>query len=150
MAMVTKEIAAPPSAVWAVLADGWSYSGWVVGTPHIGDVDKSWPAPGSALHHSSGVWPLMLQDRTEVIDSTPERELILRVRGWPAGEARAEITLQPVGTGTQVTINERPAEGPGRWLYGPIQDRLMTYRLEEMARRLAALAEGRATTRRLA
>jgi hypothetical protein len=148
MAMVTKQVAAPPSEVWAVLADGWSYASWVVGTAHVREVDDSWPAFGSVLHHTTGVWPLVLQDRTEVIDSAPERQLSLRVRGWPAGEAKVDVTVQPVGSGTQVTIEEQPSEGPGRWLYGPIQDRLMAFRLEEMVRRLAALAEGRATAPR--
>lgn len=143
MAIVSRHVNAPSSAVWSVLADGWSYPSWVVGTTRIRAVDENWPAPGAVLHHAFGVWPLMLKDRTEVLDSEPGRRLSLRVRGWPAGEARADISLEPEDNGTRVVLDERLAEGPGSWLYGPAQDRLMAFRLQEMADRLAAIAEGR-------
>ena len=51
MAIVEKVIDAPPEQVWAVLADGWTYSDWVVGTVHVRDVDDDWPRVGSELHH---------------------------------------------------------------------------------------------------
>ena len=43
MAEVSLNVEAPVDAVWAVLADGWSYAGWVVGASHIRDVDTGWP-----------------------------------------------------------------------------------------------------------
>ena len=30
---VTRDIAAPRTRVWEVMADGWTYSQWVVGNP---------------------------------------------------------------------------------------------------------------------
>src|SRR5690606_23262165 len=54
MADVELRVPAPPERVEAVLADGWTYSDWVVGTAHIRDVDSDWPAPGSRIHHKAG------------------------------------------------------------------------------------------------
>ena len=34
------------------------------------------------------------------------QSLSLRARGWPIGEARVDIHLEPVGAETQVTISE--------------------------------------------
>ena len=39
MAIVSRTIRARPEQVFAVLADGWSYSDWVDGTAHIRSVD---------------------------------------------------------------------------------------------------------------
>ena len=35
MATVTTHIGVSPTAVYAVLANGWHYSGWVAGTSHM-------------------------------------------------------------------------------------------------------------------
>ena len=89
----------PPSAVWAVLADGWLYPVWVVGAARMREVDEHWPAVGARLHHSVGIWPLLIDDNTEVLESEPEQLLRLRTRGWPAGEAEVVIRLAAVGAG---------------------------------------------------
>src|SRR5207248_1475605 len=46
VAHVEQVVNATPDRVFEVLADGWTYSDWVVGTAHIRDVDPDWPAPG--------------------------------------------------------------------------------------------------------
>ena len=46
---VTRDVAATRQRVWDVLADGWSYSGWVVGNSRIRAVSSNWPAPGSPI-----------------------------------------------------------------------------------------------------
>ena len=86
-------------AVWSVLADGWTYAAWVVGTSRIRDVDPSWPAVGARIHHSVGAWPLLLDDQTEVIDADPGRLLVLRAKGWPAGEAMVQLELHHADSG---------------------------------------------------
>ena len=58
-----------------MLADGWSYATWVVGAARVRDVDPGWPATGSRVHHSVGLWPLLIQDFTLVECSEPPREL---------------------------------------------------------------------------
>ena len=66
---VERDIAAPVEVVWSVLADGWSYANWVVGTARVRMVEDGWPAPGRRIHHSVGVWPLLLNDTTAVLES---------------------------------------------------------------------------------
>lgn len=142
--VVRRTINAGPGRVWAVLADGWLYPSWVVGASRMRDVDRSWPAPGSQLHHSVGLWPLLLDDRTEVIGSIPQEELRLRAHGWPAGAAEVLIRLTPVEDGTEVTIEEDAVEGPARLVPGPLRQVGVIPRNREALRRLAFLAEGRA------
>ncbi|MDT5282412.1 MAG: hypothetical protein QOJ20_3607 [Mycobacterium sp.] len=44
---VTRDVAATRQRVWDVLADGWTYSGWVVGNSRIRAVSSNWPAPSA-------------------------------------------------------------------------------------------------------
>ena len=90
MSIVTRRINAPVTAVWAVLADPWLYASWVVGAARIRAVDGDWPAAGARLHHSVGLWPLLLSDHTVVEESQPGSRLQLLARAWPDGEARPE------------------------------------------------------------
>jgi uncharacterized protein YndB with AHSA1/START domain len=85
MATVTAHIDARPEAVFAVLADGWAYSGWVVGTSHMQAVEDAWPAIGSRLFHASGVWPVILADETRVEAVAPDERLVMTARGRPSG-----------------------------------------------------------------
>jgi uncharacterized protein YndB with AHSA1/START domain len=144
MATVTRQINATPSEVFAVLADGWTYTNWVVGTSHMRAVDASWPAPGSLLHHATGVWPMMLRDETQVEDVDPGRGITLIARGRPIGEARVTISLTAaVDGGTDVAISEVPTAGPGKWLDSPPLEAMLTRRNVESLARLAALVERR-------
>jgi uncharacterized protein YndB with AHSA1/START domain len=143
MATVSRQIAAAPDDVFAVLADGWTYSNWVVGASHVRAVEAGWPAVGSKLHHASGNWPLALQDETEVESVDPGRSLVLTARGRPLGEARIELTLEPRDGGTRVTIAESPTSGPGHWLHNPVSDGLLALRNTETLTRLAATVERR-------
>ena len=64
---VERTLAAPPQDVWRVLADGWLYAGWVVGASAIRDVAPARPTNGSRIHHSVGVWPLLISDSSSVL-----------------------------------------------------------------------------------
>src|SRR6476469_2149446 len=114
MATVSCHIDADPDTVFAVLAEGWLYSNWVVGTSHVRAVEEAWPAQGSKLHHASGAWPLVARDETVVERVEKGRVLVLVARGRPVGEARVSIELAPSGGGTTVTMNETPVAGPGK------------------------------------
>jgi uncharacterized protein YndB with AHSA1/START domain len=142
MARASTRIEAPPDAVWKVLEDAWTYANWVVGTVKIRDVDRTWPAPGSKLHHAVGAWPLTLEDETEILACEPERRLAMQARGWPAGEASVELALRPDGTGTVVDMTEEPTHGPGAWLNNRVVDAIGAKRLEETLDRLRRLVEG--------
>ncbi|MDQ2849038.1 MAG: SRPBCC family protein [Actinomycetota bacterium] len=130
--------------VYAVLGDGWLFGLWVVGTSRIREVDDSWPAIGSGIHHSIGVWPLLLSDSTSVTECRPGRSLSLLVRAWPAGEAKVVIELEPQpGGGCRVTITEDASTGPGRLIPALIRRPMLHWRNIEALRRLSYLAERR-------
>ena len=144
MAQVETVVAAPPEKVYEVLADGWTYSDWVVGTAHIRDVDPDWPNPGSRIHHKVGVWPLFLQDHTVAVECQPGSRLVMRPRLWPVGELTVTITLTPVGTDrTKITLHEDVIGGPAHWLRNRINDLVLHYRNVESLRRLGELASRR-------
>ncbi|MGS2619131.1 SRPBCC family protein [Micromonospora sp. LZ34] len=134
-------IDAPPEQVWAVLADGWTYSDWVVGTVHVRGVDDAWPRVGSELHHRAGPWPFSLEDSSTVLACEPPRRLLLRAGLWPAGEAMVAFTLEPVGEGaTCVRIGEDFAAGPLRWVRTKLNDLVLHQRNKETLRRLSDIA----------
>ena len=142
MAIVSRTVQAPPDQVFAVLADGWSYSDWVVGTVHIRDVEKNWPAVGSKLHHKAGPWPLSLHDSSTVLLCTPGRQLKLKAGLWPLGAADVDIRLTPLDNGaTRVTIEEQFTEGPLLLLRNKLNDLVLHRRNVESLRRLADIAE---------
>ena len=140
---VHRIVAAPPADVWAVLADGWAYPTWVVGAARVRAVDPGWPAVGSRIEHSVGLWPLLLSDTTHVEDAEPERMLLLRAKGWPLGEAHVLLELRPEGTGCVVTLREDAVSGPGALLPTPVRQAAIHPRNVETLRRLALLAERR-------
>ena len=127
--------------IFGVLRDGWIYPVWVVGASRMRGVDNGWPAPGTKLHHSFGIWPLVIDDTTEVLEIDPDRRLVLEARGWPVGKARVEITVQPDGDDSLVSIAEDVTEGPARLVPEPIRLAGMDVRNRESLRRLAYLAE---------
>jgi NAD(P)-dependent dehydrogenase (short-subunit alcohol dehydrogenase family) len=132
-----------PDAVFAVLADGWLYTSWVVGASRIRDVDDDWPSVGSSLHHSVGVWPALVNDATEVLEVDPPRLLRLQARAWPAGEAEVTMTIEPTPAGCTVTIEEQASAGPAKLIPAPLENLMLRWRNTEALRRLAMIAEGR-------
>jgi uncharacterized protein YndB with AHSA1/START domain len=141
VAIVQRTIPTSPDKVFAVLADGWTYSDWVVGTAHIRDVDRTWPQPGAELHHKAGPWPLSLKDKSTVLSVDPGRELVLRAGLWPFGEAIVKVVLEPVGpNATRVVMHEDFNAGPLRWLRNKINDLLLHQRNVESLRRLSDIA----------
>jgi hypothetical protein len=140
---MTRTVHASPQAVWDVLADGWLYPTWVVGASRMREVEHLWPAEGSRLHHSLGVWPLLINDDTEVVESRPGSLLSLRGRGWPLGEVAIVIRLHPVGAETEVVIEEDVVSGPGQLVPKPLRALALRWRNVETLRRLAYIAERR-------
>jgi uncharacterized protein YndB with AHSA1/START domain len=143
MSVNTRTVRATPEQVWSVLADGWLYPLWVVGASRIRGVDDTWPAQGSSIHHSVGVWPILIDDRTSVLEEVADSRIRLRARGWPLGEAEVEITLRAEGNETEIAISEHPIAGPGVIVPETINDVLLKWRNTETLRRLAYVVENR-------
>ncbi|MEV0269186.1 SRPBCC family protein [Hamadaea sp. NPDC050747] len=144
MAVVEKVVPVSADRVFAVLADGWTYSDWVVGTAHIRDVDTDWPAPGSHIYHQAAGWPLALKDKTVAVSCDPPHELVMRPHLWPFGELTVRLRLTALSPQeTKVTLAEEFAAGPLRWTRNKLDDLLLHYRNREALRRLAELAARR-------
>jgi hypothetical protein len=146
-AVVSRTVKAPPEFVWSVLADGWMYATWVVGASRIREVDPDWPATGSRIHHSFGIWPTLIDDNTEVLKSVgtgPVRELVLQARGWPAGEAQVRLLIAPAPADhSTVSIVEDVTNGPGTLIPRAARQLVIVPRNKETLQRLALIAEGR-------
>lgn len=137
---VSRVMPVPPSRVFAVLSDGWTYPLWVVGASRMRDVDAGWPAVGTRIHHSVGLWPLLIDDTTEVLDVAPDRHLELTARAWPTGTARIRIELAEVPGGTRVTMGESAEAGPATLLPGFVQGVMLRPRNREALERLENIA----------
>jgi len=142
MSTVSQLFKTPSADVWRVIADGWLYSGWVVGASRIRDVDAEWPRVGAQLHHSVGAWPLVIDDSSRVTAVEPGRSLELVARGWPMGEAKVEMTLEDRGNQCLVTIAEDAIRGPGKMMPKFLRDPLISARNRETLRRLELMAIG--------
>ena len=145
MIEVRRTTKASPQAVWRVLADGWTYPSWVVGASRMRTVAADWPAIGAELHHSLGAWPLLIDDVTRVLAVEPERELLLRGKGWPLGEVEIHLVLRPAESGgCEVVMREDVVAGPSKLIPKPLRVPMMKRRNREATQRLAYLAEGSA------
>ncbi len=142
MSTVSQLFNTPAADVWRVIADGWLYSGWVVGASRIRAVDDTWPQSGSRLHHSVGAWPLVINDSTRVTAVDPGKSLELVARGWPMGEAKIVITLQDQGGQCLVTIAEDAIRGPGKKVPKIMRDPMIAVRNRETLKRLELMAVG--------
>jgi len=132
-----------PQEVWDVLADGWLYPLWVVGAARMRRVDPGWPDEGTRIHHSVGLWPLLINDHTEVLEVRTGEFLRLRARAWPVGAAEIAITLTPNGEHTDVRLEETVTSGPGALIPPPIEGLSLKWRNSEALQRLASIAERR-------
>ena len=141
MATTTRLINAHPDRVFAVLADGWTYSDWVVGTAHIRNVDAGYPAVGTAIHHKAGPWPVSIKDRSESLECEQDRMLLLKVHLWPLGAGHVRFTLDPLDEqATRVTMQEQFTDGPLVGVRNKVGDVLLHFRNAEALSRLADLA----------
>lgn len=142
MPTVSQLFNTPAADVWRVIADGWLYSGWVVGASRIRAVDDTWPHAGSRLYHSVGAWPMVINDSTKVISTDHGRSLEIIARGWPIGEAKVVLTLEDRGNQCLVTIAEDAIRGPGKLMPKFLLDPLISARNRESLRRLELMAAG--------
>jgi hypothetical protein len=134
-------VRAPVPDVFAILTNGWTYAAWVVGASRVRDVEEGWPQPGHSIHHSVGIWPLLLNDTTTVEQYEPLRFLQLRVRAWPTGEGHVEFVATDRDGDCHLLMREQAVKGPLAVLPHTVVDPLLRTRNHETLRRLALLAE---------
>lgn len=139
----TRLMRCTPDDLFAVLSDGWLYPVWVVGAARMRDVDAEWPREGSRIHHSLGVWPVMIHDETEIVEWDPPRRLRLRPEAGLLGRGVIRIDVRPHGDGIAVTILEEPVSGAAALLPSLLWKPMLVARNHECLNRLAFLAEGR-------
>lgn len=140
---VSRTIPVTPDRVFAVLADGWVYSGWVVGASHVRNVDGNWPAVGARVHHTVGPWPFVVRDVTTVLSVEPDRRLELDAGIWAVGSARIVVTLTPVRNHTDVVMAEEAVSGPLSVVPRSLQAMVLRPRNRESLHRLADIVVNR-------
>lgn len=140
MIEVERTTSATPAQVWSVLSNGWLYSSWVVGASRIRGVDPEWPQAGAKIHHSVGVWPAMIDDETESVESSAGL-LVLSARARPVGSAQVRLHVEKDGNGSRITMDETADSAPARWIPDTVQRVAVAPRLNECLRRLTLLAE---------
>lgn len=138
---VTRDVDATRERVWGVMADGWTYSGWVVGNSRTRAVSKNWPSPGTRILHSIGTWPAVINDETIVERCVRHEELVLFARVRPVSEARVTLRLSDTAGGCRVAMSEIAVSGPLSWLPESAQAMGFAPRNRECLWRLAKIAE---------
>jgi len=138
---VARDVAVSRQRVWDVLADGWTYSGWVVGNSRIRAVSHDWPAPGARILHSIGTWPGVIDDETVVESCITGEELVLLAKIRPAAEARIRMQLSDIPGGCRVAMTEVAVSAPLRWIPDSVQLIAVAPRNRECTWRLAMIAE---------
>ena len=142
---VKRDTSASRDEVWAAIADGWTYSQWVVGNSRMRAVDPNWPQIGSTIRHSVGVWPLLLDDVTVVEECQPLQRLVLLAKGRPFGKARITLQLFDIdGGGCRIEMAEVPVGAPMGWVPKRVALAAAFPRNRECTWRLATIAERRA------
>lgn len=133
-----------PAVVWSVLADGYAYAHWVVGTTQIREVDSAWPETGSSIYYTVGRGRFRFDDRSTVRLLEPERRIELEANAPPLGSARVAIGLIPWGDGeTVIILDEHPLRGRGAQLHSGVVELLLHLRNRRMLNNLARVVHAR-------
>jgi uncharacterized protein YndB with AHSA1/START domain len=141
--MVNALVERRPEQVWEVLADGYAYAEWVIGTSEIRAVDDGWPARGTAIHYTVGWGPLSLRGRTTVRQVETGHRLGLEADAGLLGSARIVIELSEWGDGTVIVLDEHPLRGPAYWLHSAMSEALLLVRGRPMVNQLARVVARR-------
>ena len=127
--------------MWAILADGHTYSDWVVGSAESRMVEPDYPSPGSRLHHTQFLPKVGVKDTSTVLEAEEPRHLLLEVRVRPLLVSKVQFQLEDQGGETELTMWEWGTGGPLPKLMGPLFELSLRLRNAETLRRLRKLAE---------
>lgn len=148
MARTEKLIHAPADTVFGVLSDPAAYQRFVVGTKRVRRFDPRWPEAGTELHHTVGVGPLAMRDKTVSVRCDPPTNLVERPHIRPFLVTETVFELEERGDDTLLRLHEYAVGGPLAPLWpGPL-DGMMALRNRGVVHRIARLAEQRHERRR--
>ena len=100
---VTGRSAAPPETVFGVLADGAGWSRWAGPLVRYSAWEAGGPEPPGGAGSVRLLGTRAFHSREEIVESRPPELLAYAVRsGWPVRDYRAEVHLEPDGTGTRI------------------------------------------------
>lgn len=145
MSVNVRRFACSPEDVFTALADPWVFPTWVVGASRMRGADGHFPDPGSRLHHSIGIWPLVLNDETSVEVWDPPHRFQIEAKTRPVGTERVVIEVQPRGSGCVVRMEEEAITGIAARIPKAIADPILWVRNREALRRLEWVARGIST-----
>lgn len=137
MARSEIEVSASAEEVFDVLLDPTTYPNWLVGARNIRGIDDAWPAPGSHFHHTVGIGPFTLHDKTKILSADPPQRLVLEAKARPAGVAEVVFEIEPVPTGSRVVLHERPVRGPAALAHNRVLEGMISTRNRQSLRQLA-------------
>ena len=101
---VTARSAAPPEAVFALLADGAGWSRWAGPLVRYSAWEAGGPEPPGGVGSVRILGTRLLHSREQIVEHRPPELLAYEVRsGWPVRGYRADVRLQPDDGGTRIT-----------------------------------------------
>jgi len=130
--------------VFAVLADPRTYPDWLIGANRIRALDDDWPRPGSRFHHTVGMWPVHINDHSELEAFDPPRSMRLSVRATALVRATVTISVRGDESSSIVCIAEEPRAGLVGEVVRPALDPVTHLRNHASLRRLARVVRERA------
>lgn len=99
---VTARSAAPPEAVFALLADGAGWSRWAGPLVRYSAWEAGGPEPPGGVGSVRILGTRALHSREEIVEHRAPELLAYEVRsGWPVKGYHAEVHLEPEGAGGQ-------------------------------------------------
>ncbi|MFO7292272.1 MAG: SRPBCC family protein [Actinomycetes bacterium] len=132
---------APIETVFALLADPARYEEFVVGNSTIRSFDPDWPSEGATFHHSLGIKPFVVKDKSISLATDHATYLVMETRMSVLGASITAFELSPTGAGTKIEIFEEAISGPFAWLWSRPVDALLDWRNRRLLERLCRLAE---------
>ena len=146
---IERNVHAPPSSVWAVLADYPNIVDWNDGITNsyaIGDATEGVGAQRQCELAPTG----KMKMRETVTDWVPEQKMVIaidQIESMPVKAATMTFTLSGDGGTTPFTMgyDYQPKGGPFAFIFGPILDRQMAKGFNGFVDSLESAAQARAS-----